>query len=359
MTHRTARQRRVGGHLAAAALALLLAGCASVTPQKIPGDRLEYGDVIAESWKQQTLLNVVRIRYGDAPMFLDVASIINSYSVSGKANASLEVPSSANSNVFRIGTEGTWSNTPTVTYQPLLGARFTNSMLQPVPPSSILRLVQSGWSARVVFPIVMRSVNTLRNASAGVPADPRFNELIDTLDRIQAAGGLDMRVLPRKDGTAVVMILPNELEDGPLLGAARRQMAELLGIREDVTEVEIVYGRSARGGAEIAMITRSMLEIMLELGFSVDLPEEHAANGFALPGRAKPGDGPAARIVRIRSGAEAPADAYAAVNYQGHWFWIDGNDIASKSTFTFMLILFSLAETGQSASVPVVTVPSR
>lgn len=352
-----ARQRRIGRGFAAAALVLVLAGCAGITPQKIPVDRLEYGQVVAESWKRQTLLNVVRLRYGDAPMFLDVASIINSYSMSGKASARLELPGGSDPNVFELGTEGTWSNTPTVTYQPLLGSRFTNSMLQPIPPTAILRLVQSGWAAEVVFRIVLRSVNGLRNASSGVDGDPRFQELVDTLDRIQAAGGFDMRLLPRKDGTAVIMVLPDDTDAA--LTAQRRRLVELLGIREDATELEIVYGRSGRGGAEIAMITRSMLEIMLELGFGVDLPETHATDGSTLPGRGKPGGGARDRLVHIHSGTEVPADAYAAVSYKDHWFWIDGRDIASKSTFTFMLILFSLAETGQAASMPLVTVPSR
>jgi len=47
------------------------------------------------------------------------------------------------------------------------------------------------------------------------------------------------------------------------------------------------------------------------------------------------------------------------VPYLGYWYWIDQADIASKRTFTFLMILFSLAETGQSAAAPVVTVPSR
>ena len=32
------------------------------------------------------LLNMVKLRYGDTPVFLDVASVINSYEVSGTAN---------------------------------------------------------------------------------------------------------------------------------------------------------------------------------------------------------------------------------------------------------------------------------
>lgn len=40
-------------------------------------------------------------------------------------------------------------------------------------------------------------------------------------------------------------------------------------------------------------------------------------------------------------------------------YWIDDDDVASKRTFTFLLILSSLAETGQSSVAPLVTVPSR
>jgi hypothetical protein len=42
-----------------------------------------------------------------------------------------------------------------------------------------------------------------------------------------------------------------------------------------------------------------------------------------------------------------------------YWYWIDDDDIVSKRIFTFLRILFSLAETCQSVAAPVVTVPSR
>jgi hypothetical protein len=108
---------------------MLLTGCASVPPHRVAVDRMGYGEVIADSWKRQTLLNVVRLRYADAPVFLDVASVINSYSVAGKTSASAQLPEGVAPNVFSLGAEGSWSNTPTVTYQPLLGDRFTRSML--------------------------------------------------------------------------------------------------------------------------------------------------------------------------------------------------------------------------------------
>jgi len=337
-------------------LCVLSVGCAVTSPRNVPTDRLEYSEVLADSWKRQTLLNVVRLRYGDAPTFLDVSSIINSYSLSGKAVARVDIPASGG-DAFQLGGEATWSNTPTVTYLPLIGARFTTSMLQPISPSAVLRLIQSGWSADLVLRTVVRSVNGLRNGSSGVGPDPLFRELIQTMGRIQSAGGVDMRLMPRADGTAIVLVLPDEAD--PVLKEERARLIRLLGIAKDATELEIVYGRTGHTDSEIAMITRSMLEIMLELGFSVHLPEAHTTDGSTLPGRGAAGNAAADRLVRIHSGSEAPADAYAAVSYRGQSFWIDGKDIASKSTFTFMLLLFSLAETGQSAAPPLVTVPSR
>lgn len=341
------------------ALALLAAaGCASVSPERITVDRMDYGQVIADSWKRQTLLNVVRLRYADAPVFLDVASVINSYSVGGKVTGSAQLPENPNPNVFQLGGEGTWSNTPTVTYQPLLGDRFTRSMLQPVPPLAVFQLLQGGWPAELVLRTVVSSINELRNDSAGIAADPGFRQLLEALSRIQRAGGLGIRIDARKDGSTVVIVLQRDNADTAVMEEARRVL-QLLRLDEGISEFEVAYGLVPRHRREVAMLSRSMLEIMLQLGFGVELPAAHAAEGRALPGRRQAGDAQSTALVRIRSGTEAPADTYAAVPYKGHWYWIDDTDIASKRVFTFLLILFSLAETGQSPAAPVVTVPSR
>lgn len=341
------------------ALSLLaLAGCVSVPPERVSTARMEYGQVIAESWKRQTLLNVVRLHYADVPMFLDISTIINSNTYGGNTTASAELPNVKDPNVLRLGTGNTWSNTPTVTYQPLMGERFTKSLLQPVPPSSVFQLMQGGWSVEMVLRTVVSSINGLRNNSAGVGADPRFNELVETLARIQRTGGLGIRVEPRQGGSAVVIVLPRDNVSPALIEDSRR-VQQLLGLDNSGSEFEIAYGLFPRSGSEVAMLSRSMLELMLELGFGIDVPEADVKAGRVLPGRRQADSAPYTPLTRIHSGAEAPADAYVAVPYRGHWYWIDDNDLASKSTFTFLLILFSLAETGQGAAAPVVTVPSR
>lgn len=344
---------RASSMLLAALVAV--AGCTSVPPERIASDRMEFGQVVADSWKRQTLLNVVRLRYGDAPMFLDVASVINSYSVGGKANASASLPSAIDPNVFSLGAEGTWSNTPTVTYQPLMGDRFTRSMLHPVPPTALFQMLQAGWSADLVMSTVITSINGLRNSTIVAKGDPEFGELIAALDRVQANGGLNIRVESRKDGTGVVVVLRNAARD-EATAADRRRVRELLRLDERANEFEVTYGTQSPGGREIALLTRSMFEIMMYLGIGIELPAAHASDGRAAP---RPGGSVVAVPVRIRSGREPPAESYAAVRYRDSWYWIDETDYASKRTFTFMMILFSLAETGQATVAPVVTVPSR
>jgi hypothetical protein len=64
-------------------------------------------------------------------------------------------------------------------------------------------------------------------------------------------------------------------------------------------------------------------------------------------------------MIRIRSSASPPAATYAAVRYRDTWYWIDDGDYASKRVFTFLMIFFSLAETGVTPQAPVLTVPAN
>jgi hypothetical protein len=64
-----------------AVLALALSGCAGVGPRTVGVDRFDYSSAIADSWNEQTLLNIVKIRYSDLPVFVDVSSVVAGYSL--------------------------------------------------------------------------------------------------------------------------------------------------------------------------------------------------------------------------------------------------------------------------------------
>lgn len=329
---------------------LALAGCASVPSGALNADRIEYSEMLASSWKRQTLLNVVRLRHADAPVFLEVTSIVNSYSVETKASAGAEFFSHTDPNKLGLGADLTWSNSPTVTYQPLTGERFIVSMLGPVPLPAVLNLLQSGWPVELVLPTVVSAINGVRSEGPGMVEDDRFRELVQVLSRLQRDGELTIHV---EDGKGVLRIEGTNARQT----SDRRRALELLALEPGATEFEIAYGLMSRDRRQVALLNRSMLEIMLRLGGGIELPESDRSGALAL--RRPVAEPPSVGLARIRTGDGAPEDAYAAVQYRGRWYWIEGGDVASKRIFTFVMILFSLAETMPNPASPVLTVPAR
>jgi hypothetical protein len=108
-------------HLLVALLILFLAGCTGVGPKTITHDRFDYTSSISDSWKDQMLLNMVKMRYGDVPVFLDVSSVISQYQIAGAINLGATINNNPWSSSQTIGGIGTYADRPTITYMPLRG----------------------------------------------------------------------------------------------------------------------------------------------------------------------------------------------------------------------------------------------
>jgi hypothetical protein len=103
----------------------LFTGCVHMGPKTIPVDRFDYSSAIADSWKQQTLLNVVKMRYMDLPVFVDVASIVSGYSLQTGVNIGGSISSkSIQGDTLSAGGEAIYTDRPTITYVPLTGEKF-------------------------------------------------------------------------------------------------------------------------------------------------------------------------------------------------------------------------------------------
>jgi hypothetical protein len=356
----------MGHTLKAGALALVvvaaLGGCAGIGPERVTRDRFDYVGAISESWKQQMLLNLLKVRYSDAPVFLDVSSVIASYTLGATANAKGEyAPPGRGDTLFGIGGSVNVEERPTITFAPLAGEKFARSLMTPLPVSSILYLLQAGFPADNVLRAATISVNGLENAYGGRenarPGDPRFAELLQALRAAQRAGVIDVRQKSPKDRDAAVLVFHPTRQTQEAV-----RVRALLGVDPGTGELQVVYGAFPSSPGEIAILTRSMLQVMTDFASQIDVPEQDAREGRAhvLDPADVRDDKLFPAYLRVRHGPAAPADAYVAVRYRGVAFWIDDRDEATKATFSKLMFMLALTETtGATAGAPVLTVPAR
>jgi hypothetical protein len=238
------------------------------------------------------------------------------------------------------------------------------ALMTPLPPDEILYTIQSGWPANAVFFASVAVMNGLKNQEttiAGVtPPDPKFVRALELLRKIQDSGAVGLRVQQdaQKQQTTVLSIRSKDVTEETL--AYSKELRQILGLDPDATEFKVAVGSTASNDKELALQTRSMLHIMATMGGQVDVPQEDITQGRAPLGYDQAtGANEALRLVTIRSSKTKPVDAYAAAFYRDHWFWIDDRDLKSKRAFSFMMLLFSLAETGEKESLPLITIPAQ
>jgi hypothetical protein len=344
--------------LCIAAWCLLLTGCTSFGPATVERDRFDYTSTIAESWKRQMLLNIVKIRYGDAPIFLEVASIINQYQTQTVVNAALgwSFPPAANNQ--QIGVAGSFIDRPTITYNPLTGEKLARNLMTPVKPGTVMSMVEGGYPIDLVFRILVHSVNGIQNQFGGSSrmrrADPDFYPLLEKLRLNQVSGAVALRVKKSEDGDAMMMVFLKRVDKE--VETTAKEVRRMLGLKESGGEFRVVYGSTASDDQEIALLTRSIMEILSDISSTVEVPAEHVADQRVIPTMEPEGEGFKGPMIRLLCSKERPDDSFVAVFYRDHWFWVDDRDYQSKKLFSFLMFVMTLTETGGKEGAPIMTI---
>lgn len=361
MNGTTSRELRLYRCAAAVAMAIataVVSGCAAVGPSTIEPDRHAYTLSVGESWKRQMLLNIVKIRYGDAPIFLEVASIINQYALETEINGRLGWSFPPAHNDQAIGGIGRYADRPTISYNLMSGEKFARSMMSPVPPAVVMGMVESGYSADTVFRVLVKSVNGVRSQMSlynrSIPADPQYYPLLDLLRGLQESGAFSIRLKTRESGEVLLLVLGNPKTQA--FEEDIRKVRQILGLKEGVDQYSVVYGSATVGDEEIALLTRSLLEVLTDIAASVEVPPEDVAEGRVGVTMESTSPGYRAPLVHIAYSGEEPEDAFAAAPYRDGWFWISDRDFPSKKIFSFLMFLMTLTESGGKQGAPVMTI---
>jgi hypothetical protein len=165
--------RGAGGEAIAviAFAAMTLSACSVVGPASIDHGRTSYNEVIEDTSRQQALLNVVRIRNGESPLFIDVTEVDAATSAGGTLGGGVSgLGATANFKSTSAGTiQGpveaitgsvSYQEAPTVRYFPLSGNALIAQVSTPIRPDSLVNLYNSDWPLAAILDLSVNRVTS-------------------------------------------------------------------------------------------------------------------------------------------------------------------------------------------------------
>jgi len=393
-----------------------LNGCASYHTQLIEHRHWELNDAIRETHIEQLLLNIVRLRYDETPFFLQVSSISTSFSSSAGMGASGQFPDGG-MNVLGLNGSLSYTETPTVTWSLPDSREYLGRLMAPMGADQLTVLAQSGWDPGQVLRIGIKKMNRLRNLEYRVdqgiyqPTDyERFREVLRLIDELNREGLIDLaygaksnkvagnfpreqidtRAIPEGQAYGVQFMPrddPNVFEvlklskplflrfssqsDGDLRA---KRLRELLSLNPGKYSFGIVdTGNSgaeqfrAESGkvtqafdsdsdyAEIVLNNRSVMEVLYFASRYVAVPDADLTQKRVSADSRRPDTD----WFSILNSASEPSDAWLKVKYRDSWFYIAGDDVRSRASFTLLDALFASVVGNIPGAKPLLTLPVK
>lgn len=334
--------------------ALLLAACTPVGPRALSEGRPLYNEAVQQTEAQQLLLNIVRQRYSDPVLFLDVTSIASGYAA--QANAAWS------SRVFESVTEtasgslgGTLRESPNIFYAPNTGEDFVRQMLTPLEIETIALILQSGWSIERVLMLSGESMNSLRNSTRRQrPGSPGhgYGVALQALRELQRDGELVVGAAPGGDGGLALLVAPRAVESD-----AYQTACALLDLVCDGRPIELVQALGGAGeGERLSLATRSLFSTLYYLAQAVDVPQRDLRDGVTYA--TSPTDLNEELFV-VHSSLEEPERAAVKIRYRDAWFYIADDDLDSKTPFALLSMLLTLQSGDVATMAPLLTLPAQ
>ena len=266
-----------------------LSGCSTLGPATIESSRTSYNDVVQETAKQQTLLNLLRVRDGQQPNFIDVTEVDAGYSL---AHTTSGTAGGIGATLIGSVTGGvTYTDAPTIRYQPLTGNALIQQVSVPLTTASLANLYDSD------FPLLQLLVFGVDNISPGYE---QYWTVVNTLAALDDYGAIVLAA-PFSD-QLVVYLQPNHADrtDDKCFGAKSGSFTD----QQRISVIRSLWSRLLRiygiaGGDAITLGTLAsqakkgsavpsqlpLLHTRSALGVLKNLTESDEAVGDASPVR--------------------------------------------------------------------------
>ncbi|MEY3788602.1 MAG: hypothetical protein RIQ94_774 [Pseudomonadota bacterium] len=348
-------------------IATVLAGCSTFGPNQLKDTHPLYNAAIVDSQNEQFMQNIVRLHYRDPVFFLDVSSVAASLSmsVSGGMDSNFDFLTGGKGLSSSVG--GSYTQSPTIVYAPLNGEDFTRSLLTPISVNNVLSLTESGWSDRRVFGLCVERINDLDNASTASGPTPeiapnrvdQFNRLLDLFDQIKGEDLIIPRIDPKTSETQLEIKPSAEYQDVVF------EIKYLLGLDQKLDVFHVNNDFLKHSSDTISIRSRSLMSIFFYLSHNVDTPKSHQEAGLVTVTKNKDGSEfdwnktKSGKLFHIHQNEKQPDQAFVSIPYRNQWFYLEDNDLESKSSFMLLSQLFRLQAGSAKPVVPSLTIPVK
>ena len=201
-------------------------GCAG--PKAVRYTRMRYNEVIRDTNDEQLLMNIVRLRYADSPVFIDLPSITSQFEVSGRGNYLGGAGNQFGGRTNLGFGELSLRDTPTLSYHPREGREIAKALLTPLS-SDLLIVVNAGADIEQLLLLTINDANDVPNAPAAttlapkVPSDnERFRRGIQLLSSLRQREATELAFGTNEESEISSDPIPKSSVQGrDLLSAAR------------------------------------------------------------------------------------------------------------------------------------------
>ena len=339
-----------------------LTGCTVVGPESIRSGRLAYNEAVQVTSDQELLLNIVRLRYRDTPTILQIASINTQFNLESRLNGGTTIVPHNAENYNISGTQSYYER-PTISYRPVVGQAFIQQMLEPINEDKLTLLYNAGWPVDTLFSLTVQSINGIQNAPGASGPTPeldpdfrRFQRVSRTFRDLQRAG---------------LLTVGRSGDQSQLRIAKDPGMQENIGFLQKALNLDpstqtYTFAQATETGEgkakSLAVVPRSLMSAMFYLSQGVDVPTKDVEDRRVFTAQYADGKDvdwqkETNGLFRVRTSWLPPDNTYVQINYRDRWFFIDDNDLSSKTTFALVSQLFAMQSGSVRNAGPVLTLP--